>query len=112
MLAYEEFLKQRALADEALVVMTAEYRAAIRSLPAALGPRFIDVGICEHLVIVEVDFLCVVELAEMSGQTFVDIAHCKEVRVMRLLYGLEMRKLGDRSTTENADTQLSFIFLH
>jgi transketolase len=51
MLTYEEFLKQRALADEALVVMTAEYRAAIRNLPAALGPRFIDVGICEQTLI-------------------------------------------------------------
>jgi transketolase len=34
-----------------LVVMTAENRAAIRNLPAALGPRFIDVGICEQTMI-------------------------------------------------------------
>ena len=34
-----------------LVVMTAENRAPIRGLPAALGPRFIDVGICEQTMI-------------------------------------------------------------
>jgi transketolase len=51
MLTYEEFLKQRALADEALVVMTAEDRTAIRNLPVALGPRFIDLGICEQTLI-------------------------------------------------------------
>src|ERR1700742_1757694 len=48
---YEEFLKERARRDEALVVMTAENRAVIRNLPAALGPRFIDVGICEQTMI-------------------------------------------------------------
>src|SRR5437762_14368605 len=31
--------------------MTAENRAAIRSLPASLGPRFVDVGICEQTMI-------------------------------------------------------------
>jgi transketolase len=31
--------------------MTAENRAAIRNLPTALGPRFIDVGICEQTMI-------------------------------------------------------------
>jgi transketolase len=48
---YEEFLKERAGRDEALIVMTAENRAVIRNLPAALGPRFIDVGICEQTMI-------------------------------------------------------------
>src|SRR5512142_1535233 len=48
---YEEFLKERAQRDEALVVMTAENRAVIRNLPAVLGPRFIDVGICEQTMI-------------------------------------------------------------
>jgi len=42
---YEEALRDLALADERLVVMTAENRAAIRSLPRTLGPRFVDVGI-------------------------------------------------------------------
>lgn len=51
MLSYEEFLKRRAERDDALVVMTAENRAAIRNLPAALGERFIDVGICEQTMI-------------------------------------------------------------
>ncbi len=40
-----------AAADERIVVMTAENRAAIRNLPASLGPRFIDVGICEQTMI-------------------------------------------------------------
>src|SRR5262245_17046823 len=31
--------------------MTAENRAPIRSLPEALGPRFIDVGICEQTLV-------------------------------------------------------------
>src|SRR5882724_8539101 len=51
MLSYEEFLRRRAEGDDALVVMTAENRAAIRNLPAALGERFIDVGICEQTMI-------------------------------------------------------------
>ncbi len=48
---YEELLLQLAQADDRLVVMTAENRAAIRNLPAALGARFIDVGICEQTMI-------------------------------------------------------------
>jgi transketolase len=48
---YEEFLKERAEKDDALIVMTAENRAVIRNLPAALGPRFIDVGICEQTMV-------------------------------------------------------------
>ena len=31
--------------------MTAENRAPIRNLPAQLGPRFIDVGICEQTMV-------------------------------------------------------------
>src|SRR5262244_4188233 len=49
--SYEDFLKERAERDEALVVLTAENRAAIRNLPPALGGRFIDVGICEQTMI-------------------------------------------------------------
>ena len=37
--------------DPRLLVMTAENRAAIRELPAKLGPRFIDVGICEQTMV-------------------------------------------------------------
>lgn len=51
MMSYEDRLKAIALADENVVVMTAENRAAIRNLPAALGSRFIDVGICEQTMI-------------------------------------------------------------
>jgi transketolase len=48
---YEEALRRAAEADPRLVVLTAENRAAIRNLPAVLGDRFIDVGICEQTMI-------------------------------------------------------------
>lgn len=46
-MTYEEKLLELATADERIVVMTAENRAAIRNLPEKLGNRFIDVGIAE-----------------------------------------------------------------
>jgi transketolase len=49
--SYEDVLGQMAQDDERFVVMTAENRAAIRSLPTVLGPRFIDVGICEQTML-------------------------------------------------------------
>jgi transketolase len=48
---YEETLLEIAKRDHTLVVMTAENRGAIRNLPAALGARFIDVGIAEQTMI-------------------------------------------------------------
>ncbi|MEQ1743991.1 MAG: transketolase C-terminal domain-containing protein [Saprospiraceae bacterium] len=48
---YQELIKQTALADERIVVMTAENRAVVRDLPPILGPRFIDVGIAEQTMI-------------------------------------------------------------
>jgi transketolase len=48
---YEEALKSIAVSNEAVIVMTAENRAAIRNLPAALGERFVDVGICEQTMV-------------------------------------------------------------
>ncbi len=48
---YEGALLEAAFADERITVLTAENRAAIRSLPQALGERFIDVGICEQTMI-------------------------------------------------------------
>ncbi len=50
-MTYEELLLELARRDERIVVMTAENRAAIRNLPAQLGGRFIDVGICEATMI-------------------------------------------------------------
>ncbi len=50
-MTYEDTLRQIAERDERVVVMTAENRAAIRSLPPLLGDRFIDVGICEQTMI-------------------------------------------------------------
>src|SRR5262245_6660851 len=49
--SYEQQLSALAMANEDVIVMTAENRAAIRSLPAAIGPRFVDVGICEQTMI-------------------------------------------------------------
>ena len=48
---YEEVLAMLAERHPELVVVTAENRAAIRGLPARLGPRFIDVGICEQTMV-------------------------------------------------------------
>lgn len=51
MQTYEQSLQALAAEDPRVVVLTAENRAAIRGLPAHLGPRFIDVGICEQTMV-------------------------------------------------------------
>jgi transketolase len=48
---YERVLRDLARADERIIVMTAENRAAIRNLPPELGARFVDVGICEQTMV-------------------------------------------------------------
>ena len=48
---YEDALAAAAARDPRVVVLTAENRAAIRGLPGRLGPRFIDVGICEQTMV-------------------------------------------------------------
>jgi transketolase len=48
---YEQALAALAAARDDLVVMTAENRAHIRRLPELLGPRFVDVGICEQTMV-------------------------------------------------------------
>jgi len=48
---YERTLRELAESDPRLVVLTAENRAAIRGLPELLGPRFVDVGICEQTMV-------------------------------------------------------------
>lgn len=50
-MTYEQALGALAAAREDIVVMTAENRAAIRGLPAVLGPRFVDVGVCEQTMV-------------------------------------------------------------
>jgi transketolase len=50
-MTYEEALLDIVRADDRFVVMTAENRAAIRSLPDKLGERLIDVGICEQTLV-------------------------------------------------------------
>ncbi len=50
-MTYEDALYRHAQQDERILVMTAENRAAIRSLPERLGPRFIDVGIAEQTMV-------------------------------------------------------------
>ncbi|WP_198175191.1 hypothetical protein [Spirosoma telluris] len=50
-MTYEELLTQTALADERVIVMTAENRALVRNMPANLGSRFIDTGITEQCMI-------------------------------------------------------------
>jgi transketolase len=51
MMTYAGVLERIAMADERVVVLTAENRAAIRNLPSVLGPRFIDVGIAEQTMV-------------------------------------------------------------
>jgi glutamate-1-semialdehyde 2,1-aminomutase len=48
---YEQALRDVAQSNPDFIVMTAENRAALRSLPPLLGDRFIDVGICEQTMI-------------------------------------------------------------
>jgi len=50
-MTYEELLTQISLADDRVVVMTAENRALVRNLPGILGKRFIDTGITEQTMI-------------------------------------------------------------
>jgi transketolase len=50
-MTYEQRLLEIAGSRPEIVVMTAENRAAIRSLPQQLGPRFIDVGIAEQTLV-------------------------------------------------------------
>jgi transketolase len=48
---YEDRLTEIAETNPAVVVLTAENRAAIRNLPDRLGERFIDVGIAEQTLV-------------------------------------------------------------
>ncbi|TFF37240.1 transketolase family protein [Mucilaginibacter psychrotolerans] len=50
-MTYEELLTETALANEQVVVMTAENRALVRNLPGILGKRFIDTGITEQTMV-------------------------------------------------------------
>jgi transketolase len=51
MTPYEETLLQLTSQDERIVVLTAENRAAIRSVPPVLDARFIDTGITEQTLV-------------------------------------------------------------
>jgi transketolase len=51
MIAYQDVLGELVQRDNRLIVMTAENRAAIRGLPAMLGPRFLDTGITEQTLV-------------------------------------------------------------
>jgi transketolase len=50
-MTYEEALRNIALADGRYIILTAENRAAIRNLPAALNGRFLDTGITEQALV-------------------------------------------------------------
>ena len=50
-MGYQDIIRELALEDERIVVMTAENRAVIRELPSLLGNRFVDVGITEQSMI-------------------------------------------------------------
>ena len=48
---YERALAEACVHSPEVVVLTAENRAHVRGLPALLGDRFIDVGICEQTLV-------------------------------------------------------------
>ncbi|HVX49793.1 MAG TPA: transketolase C-terminal domain-containing protein [Chitinophagaceae bacterium] len=50
-MTYEQLLIETAKADERIIVMTAENRALVRNVGAAIGNRFIDTGITEQTMI-------------------------------------------------------------
>ncbi len=50
-MSYAEALVSLASRRDDVVVMTAENRAHLRGVPEALGPRFVDVGICEQTMV-------------------------------------------------------------
>lgn len=50
-MTYEQTLHELALADDRVMVLTAENRAAIRELPRLLGNRFVDFGIAEQTMV-------------------------------------------------------------
>lgn len=51
MLPYEQVLLDAIEADDRVVVLTAENRALLRTLPELVGDRFIDVGIAEQTMV-------------------------------------------------------------
>ena len=50
-MTYENLIRETALADDRLMVLTAENRALIRTLPPILEGRFLDTGITEQTLI-------------------------------------------------------------
>lgn len=50
-MTYESMLLRLLAENDRVIVLTAENRAAIRGLPEAAGPRFIDTGICEQTLV-------------------------------------------------------------
>jgi len=50
-MTYEEYLIQTALADPKVYIMTAENRAALRTLPTIVPEKFIDTGITEQTLV-------------------------------------------------------------
>lgn len=50
-MTYEELIIQTAKQDERFIVMTAENRALVRNVGAAIGNRFIDTGITEQTMV-------------------------------------------------------------
>ncbi len=48
---YQQLIKDTALNDDRIIVMTAENMALVKELPALLGKRFIDTGITEQTMI-------------------------------------------------------------
>ncbi len=63
----------------------------------------LNVRIGEHLVVVEIDVVRVVEPAKAIGEPFVRIANRLQHRIARLLDRLKMRELRDGPAPQNSD---------
>ena len=89
---YEQTLLELAQADERIIVMTAENRAAIRNLPNLLPGRFIDTGITEQTIGYVYTYLGAISLVMRGLVLGPAVARWSEVRVLRL--GLTTLGLG------------------
>src|SRR5204862_1154072 len=72
----------------------------------------LQLGIGEHLVIVEPGLCRTVETGHALDEVLGHIADRMEVDIARLLGGLEMRELGDRPAAEDADLQPPLLLLY
>ena len=72
----------------------------------------IHARVCQHVVIVEVNALCAVELAELLCQGFIGVTDRAEKNVASLLRGFQVGELRDGATAQYAYAETVLIFQH